>query len=229
MRRLVVALVVLLALAVGADRLAAWAAGRAASQIVAQNAPFAQPPTVSVHGFPFLTQAVGGTYQDVEVAGSDLRLGTLTDGVLDAHFHGVHLPLSNLVHRRVTQLSVDSADGTLTLPYTDLAALSGVQGLTLKRVGGDVVAAAELPVDGRPVPVRGTARVVMSGSTLRLQVDSVTSPSGQLPDGVAGQLAQALSVPITLPQLPYGLHVRSVSATDTGVRVSAAGSNLVLG
>ncbi len=230
MRAAIVSLLVLAVLLVAADRGGAWLAGRAASDAVAQHAPFRERPSVTVHGVPFLTQAVGGTYHDVEVRGGGLVLGSVSGASLDAHLRGVHLPLGSLVHRSVTRLPCDAVDGTVTLPYAELARLSGVPGLVLTGSGDDLGATAALTV-----PVLGTLRVsgaaalaVVDGA-LRLRVTRLQVLGVSVPSGLLATLQDQLNVPIPLPQLPYGLHVDGVRPAANGVQVHGSGSKVVLG
>ena len=94
----VVVLVLLLLLcvsAVVADRMCAGLAERRASEYLSE--PFGRPPTVRVHGTPFLTQALRGRYRDVEVSGDGLRLGEISDATLTAHLYDVDLPPRELL------------------------------------------------------------------------------------------------------------------------------------
>jgi hypothetical protein len=223
-------LAIVAVIVVAADRIAAYAAGRVAGSLIAQRASFAEPPSVSIHGVPFLTQALRGSYQDVEVSGSSLQLGPVRGVVLDAHLRGVGLPLANVVHRDVTQLPISQVDGTVTVPLGAVSALTGISGLTLTGTGGALTVAATEDVDGRAVTVRGTGRVAVVGGQLRLQVDSIdSSDGGSLPSSVRQQLLDRLNVPINLPSLPYRLRVDSVRTTATALVVQASAADVVVG
>ncbi len=69
LRNTIIVLVALLIVLVGIDRLAVfYVQGRIASQIQKQGFP--SKPTVSIKGFPFLTQVVSRSFQDVQAARS---------------------------------------------------------------------------------------------------------------------------------------------------------------
>jgi LmeA-like phospholipid-binding len=231
-RRVVVLLVALLVLAgvlVIGDRVAAAYAQNSASNFLVVHAPFDEKPTVRVRGVPFLTQALRGRYEDVEVSGGGLQLGDISGASLDAHLRGVHLGLGDLVKRDVHQLAIDHVDGNVTLPYSELARLSGVSGLTLASDAGavKVTLGVSVPLIGR-VQLSGTADIVLSGSNIRLKVTKLAAVGVSVPSLLLSQFSQAVQVPIAIPTLPYGLMITSVAAADTGVVVHGAASNVVL-
>jgi hypothetical protein len=226
---LLVTLVVLAGVLVIGDRVAAAFAESQTSKSLVVHAPFDERPKVTVHGFPFLTQAIEGKYDDVEVSGGGLQLGDIHGASLDAHLRGVHLALSDVFHQNVHQLDVDSVDGDVTLPYSELARLANVQGLTLADDQGaiKVTLSSSIPLLGT-VQLTGSAHVTVSGSSLRLQILKLSALGVSIPQAVLSQLSSAIQVPITIPALPYGLRISSVGAADHGVVVHGAGTQVVL-
>src|SRR4249920_296609 len=97
-RRAVIVVAVLAALLVGVDRAACWLAQRGLADAIQRSQGLAAPPEVAIRGFPFLTQAFSGRYQQVDVRVQDLtaRNGVHVDA-LDARLTGVHLPLADAV------------------------------------------------------------------------------------------------------------------------------------
>src|SRR6266487_4063862 len=71
---LTVVFALLLVALVIADRVAVSAADAAVEKRLAEQAPFdaSNKPDVSIRGFPFLTQALSGKYDDIEVSGDSL-------------------------------------------------------------------------------------------------------------------------------------------------------------
>ncbi len=229
--------VVLLVVVAVLDRVGVVVAQNAAESKLAGYAQFGQRPTVRVHGVPFITQAIRGVYRDIEVTSDDLRLGDISNAQLDVHLHGAHVPLSQLVRGRVTRLPVDRIDGTVTLPYAEVAQRSGVPGLTLAPAGGagdaaddTLVVSAPLAVPGFGQTVNATAQATatLSGDALHVSVTRLQVAGVSLPDSVAALLAGRLAVTIPLPELPYGLQVRSITMRPDGIAVSGAGQDVVL-
>ncbi|MCL2780896.1 MAG: DUF2993 domain-containing protein [Actinomycetia bacterium] len=223
-------LIAFVALLVAADRVGVLVAQRAAASKLAGYAQFADRPSVRIHGVPFLTQVIGGKYDDVAVRADAVRVGALGTAKLDVRLHGLRLSASELIHRKVDQLRVDRVTGTVTWPYQQVAAHAGIAGLTLAPVDGGVAVTASVTVPGfGALTVSGSGQFAVVDGSLRLTVRDVRSAtSGALPSALAGQLAGALNATIPLPALPYGLRVAGVTAGPDGLAVSGAGANVLL-
>ena len=79
MRRLVIALLVLIGILVVADFGAAALAESAVSRQMRSQLSLADDPSVRINGFPFLTQAVSGQYSSVDVAAQRISVGQLQE------------------------------------------------------------------------------------------------------------------------------------------------------
>jgi hypothetical protein len=233
--RWLITIVVIAAVLVAADRISASVAGRVAQRDLAKQAAFVQPPTVRVGGFPFLTQAVAGRYDQVEVRDSQVEL----DGVQAADFHatlrGVHLPLAKLFGGKATSLPIDSLDGAVTFTYAELAQLVPVAGLTLTPPGdsnGLVAASATLAIPGlggASLPVSAQARVDYTATGgVHLVLTDVRVAGQTVPSAVVNQLTSLFAAPLKLPALPYGLQIDAVSTGADGVVVTGSAKAVVI-
>jgi hypothetical protein len=225
---LLVVAAVALAGAVALDRSFATRAERTAAQYL--SAPLGHPATVHVHGRPFLTQAVRGRYRDVELLGS-LRFGAIDEAPLVAHLTNVYLSLGELLRRRVRELPCEHIEGRLVLTYRDLAQAAGIPGLELWFEGERLLASAVLPVPGMSQLVRltGEGRFSPTGSgSAWLRIGGVSVAGIGVPQLVLSQLLPRLSVPVPLPQLPYGLRLDAVRPTASGLVVDASAAATVL-
>jgi hypothetical protein len=226
-----IGLLVVVVILVVADRVSAAVAGNVAQRYLAQQAAFESSPSVSIKGFPFLTQAVEGRYGDVEVR-SD---GPVTiDGIaatnVAANLHGVHLPLSSVFGGTVSTLPIDSVNGSVTFSYSQVATLTHISGLAIADQGGQLHVSAEVAIPGLNVTgsVSGTAAVTVTNSMLRLSVSQLSVAGLSVPAGVLQQLATTLAAPIALPALPYGLQVDAVTPQPDGLVVVGSAVNVVL-
>ena len=226
---IVVAVLVILALSVTlADRLCAALAERKASEYL--TAPFGHPPTVRVHGTPFLTQALRGRYRDITVSGGGLQVGEIAGATLDAHLYSVLLPPRDLLGRRARELPCDRVEGRLVLPYGEVARVSRIPGLALTYERNRLVASASLPIPGlgQVARVSGTAGLTVDeGGTVWLRVRGVAVAGISVPSLVISQLLPALTVPIPLPPLPYGLRLDELRPAASGLIVSGAADHVV--
>jgi DUF2993 family protein len=221
-------LLVVLAMAVPVlDRRLAGLGERKAAEFL--SAPFGHPATVRVHGTPFLTQALRGRYGQVEVVGN-VRVGDINGAALVAHLTNVHLPLRELLGGRARELPCEHVEGRLVLPYDELAPLAKIPGLRLAFEGDRLLASASLPVPGISQVARITGEAIVSltpagGVWLRIRGVSVAGIA--LPTLAISQLLPTLNVPISLPQLPYGLRLDDVRPTADGLLVEGSADAVV--
>lgn len=226
----VIVLVVLLAVGLAAalaDRRCAALAERKASAYLSE--PFAHPPTVRVHGTPFLTQALRGRYREVEVSGGGLQVGELAGATLTARLYNALLPLRELLGGRTTCLPCKRVEGRIVLPYGELARLSRIPGLTLSYGKERLVASASLPVPGvgQLAQVSGEASLSLVGGTVWLRVRGLSVAGISLPSLVLKQLMPSLNVPIPLPPLPYGLRLDELEPAASGLLVCGSADDVV--
>jgi hypothetical protein len=225
-----IGLVVLFAvLLIIADRVGAMAVERVAESRLAQNAPFAGSPSVVVHGVPFITQAVRGRYDDIEVSGRLSTLGAISGPALDVHLRGVQLPLGQLVRGDVQEVPVEAAEGTVSIPYSEVARLAEIPGLTLTPNGSrlDASAVVTVPMLGGQVRVTGAAALDLVDGQIRVHISELQAGSVSLPATVLPALSTAATALIPVPDLPYGLRLTSVRPGLAGLLVGGTGRNVV--
>lgn len=209
------------------DRVLAALAERKASEYLSE--PFGHPATVRVHGTPFLTQALRGRYREVEVVGG-LRIGEINGATLVAHLTNAYLPLRELLGRRATELPCERVEGRLVLPYPELARMARIPGLSLAFEGERLLATAALPVPGISQLARISGEAVLSlagGGSVWLRIRGVSVAGIALPSLVLSQLMPTLTVPISLPTLPYGLRLDELRPTANGLVVDGSAEAVV--
>jgi hypothetical protein len=234
MVRALVALLVLAAVLVGADRAAAWFAGNAGAQALETGGQGVTGADVAVHGFPFLTQLAAGSLDEVT--------GTLATGTFGGYeLHDVRFAASDLQPRAPFHAAAARADGVLTY--------ASVRKAVADQVGAEVqVAAADAGADaaggtdgalavtfpttvlGATVDVGATAVPSVAGdSTVALDVRSVSVAGTRLdlddlPGGIGDRL-RTVEVPL---DLPAGVALRSVAVAPDGLRIGLAAQDVDL-
>ncbi|MFJ9781831.1 DUF2993 domain-containing protein [Amycolatopsis sp. NPDC101161] len=124
-RRWVIALVVLVLLLVGADFGAAAYAEHMISQKARTQLQLTDDPSVTIHGFPFLTQALGGDYSHISVSAAGVPVaGKLQDVAVNAELEDVNAPLSDLTNGNTKAITIGKLTGSVTIKAADLARLS---------------------------------------------------------------------------------------------------------
>jgi hypothetical protein len=214
------------------DRIAVSVAQAAVADRLTQQSPFdaGSKPHVSIHGLPFLTQAVAGKYDDIEVSGRPLTIDQVGDIDLDTHMHGVHVPLSKAVGRNVTSLPIDHVDASVVIPYAEVARLTGIPGLSLS--GDNGVLHVSLPVNvpgtASSVPASADAVIHLNGRRVSYAVQQISLAGVPVPPAVTSSVAAQMNGAITLPTLPYRLEVTGVTPTASGVQATARADHIVV-
>lgn len=240
LRSLVIAAAVLIGIAVGVDRLANHVAEGRIAAVLQSDAHLAHKPTVTVHGFPFLTQAVGGRYDRIEVKASDLFDSVVglpstagsTGSVSTVNFEGVHLPLAKALSGKVGEIRVDRVTGSALVSFSDVERAAKLPGLKVSAISGQPDE-ARLTETVTAAGISGTAdvvaRVSVVGNTLKLEAVSVSLPAGvSVPAAVLADIRSHAGFAISVPGLPHGVRLTGVAVGANGVAVTIRADNIVL-
>ena len=188
-RRVLATLIVLVGLLIGLDYAAAAAAESVVSREMRQQLNLADDPSVRFNNFPFLAQAIAGTYKSVDVTADHLTVGPLRDVQLRTQLRGVRAPLSELLGGART-LSVREAEGTVRVGAPDLEKLVQARIAT----SGLPLTVDKLYIDG--MDAAGLERAVEEDgadpAVLRIDPPTAARIGGTL--DVAGQLKTPVTV-----------------------------------
>ena len=211
-----ITLLVIVLVLVGGDRAAkAYAEDQMASQVQSSLA-LSGKPNVTIQGFPFLTQVAARTFNTVDVNASNETAGPggqLEIASLTATLHGMHIHGTN-------SATVDQFTASALVTFTALAHAGGIpQGITLTSDGGNQIKAT---VDILGFSSDATAKVTQVGDD---KINVKITDFGGVPADVLGSLTDFT---FSIPKLPAGVKIQSVSVTQQGVRITATGENTTL-
>jgi len=215
-----ITLIVIIVVLVGGDRAAkAITENQMASQ-VQSSLGLSGKPDVTIQGFPFLTQLAARDFRTVDVNASNETItassagsGLLKIASLTATLHGMHIHGTN-------SATIDQFNASALITFTALAEVGGIpQGITLS-AGGPNQIKAEISLG--PLSDSAVAQVTQTGSN---QIDVKVIDAGGIPLDVLGNLA---NFTITIPKLPAGVKIQSISVTQQGLQITAAGQNTTL-
>ena len=214
--------IVILLLLVTSDRVAnAYAENQMASQ-VQSSLGLSGKPDVTIQGFPFWTQLIAKDFKTVDITASNETInnpnaggGALEIASLNATLHGLHFQGFNS-----NSATVDQFNASALVTFTALANVGGIpQGITLSSGGGNTVKAA---ISLGPLSATAEAQVTQTGpNTINVKV---TNAAG-IPLDLLGNLA---NFNFSIPKLPAGVSIQSVSVTQQGVMVTISGTNTTL-
>ena len=228
MKALVVVLVLLLGLALVADRVAVGIAEDRVAEELATQGGLRGAPDVDITGFPFLTQALAGRYDDVRISLSADQLGQPEGTRADVALRGVRVPLPSVLSGSVQQVPIDRVDGTATLSYDLLAAQLGGD-TALRREGDGLRITRTVELLGQTIPLTAAGTVGLDGNDLIIDVAEATGAGVDVPRFLVDQVADLLDLRYTVPALPFGLRLTSVTPADDGVVVRVEATDTVVG
>lgn len=228
MKGLLITLVVLLGLAVVADRVAVGFAEDQVAEQMASKGGLAGTPSVDIAGFPFLTQAFAGNYEDVRISLTAHDLGQPAGTRADVRLHGVHVPLKSVLSGSVSEVPVDRIDGTATLSYALLAAQLGGD-TTLRPEGDGLRITKTVEALGQTIPLTAVGTVSLDGNQLVVDVEQAAGAGVDLPDFLVSRVSDLLDLRYDVPALPFGLQLTDVAPAEDGVDVRVEAQDAVLG
>ena len=227
MKALGAVLVLVLGLAFVADRVAVGIAEDSVGQELAARGGLQAAPGVDITGFPFLTQAVAGRYDDVRLSLSAGQLGQPEGTRADVSLRGVGVPLADVLSGSVQQIPVDRIEGTATVSYPLLAAQLGPD-TTLRPEGDQLRITRTVELLGQQVPLTAAGRVVVDGDELVVDVGSAEGAGLELPGFLVERAGDLLDLRYPVPALPFGLRLTGVSPGADGVVLTLAAENTVV-
>ncbi|MFN2494625.1 MAG: DUF2993 domain-containing protein [Pseudonocardiaceae bacterium] len=239
MRKLVIAVLVLIGLGVLADFSAAAAAEYQVATQMREQFGLAADPSVRINGFPFFTQALSGSYSAIDMRAAGLSVGPLRDIAVEATMHDVNAPLSEVTSGDLRSVRAAEVDGRVRIWDRDIGRAIGIEDLRLQPASDEeiekLLPAGSLP-DRSPTDDREAVRMVAStdlagerteiigiglieltGSRLRITIMDVRLARDEvgevnLPRQIRQMLIQALSTEVEPGGLPFAV-------TATRVRV----------
>ncbi|MEV4616210.1 DUF2993 domain-containing protein [Kitasatospora sp. NPDC049258] len=216
--KLTIGLGVLAGLLVGADRVAVGVAEDEAADQLVSSGRLSSRPSVSIDGFPFLTQAISGEFDGVRLSAGDVQV---SDGRQQVAVHSFKADLSGVtVGGSYRSATVRSAKGSGLISYPDAAKLvQGADRLVFSYGGPGKVKASLAGIS------IGEGKVHSEGNTVIADGFQLTGMAAALNGRVKDLLAPRS---FTLSNLPAGLGLAGVTPEPDGLLLDFRGSDVRL-
>lgn len=194
------------------DQVARGYAQNRIAQQLQSSSDMSTKPSVTIEGFPFLTQVASHDIRTIEISASNVPAGKIDIATVKATATGVR-PNSNF-----SAASIDHISGTALITFDSLVNATGAQGVTISPNPAGGPDSATVGVG----PLTATAQVMQTGpSQITVKMQSL--------GGIASSLIGSLpDYTFTVPKLPAGLQINGVRVTSQGVVIKVAAQNTTL-
>ncbi|GGM73336.1 hypothetical protein GCM10012275_49960 [Longimycelium tulufanense] len=255
MRKLIVALVVLIGLLVAADfGLAAFAEYKV-SKSIREQLKLNEDPDVRFNGFPFITQALAGDYREIEIHASRVPLNNdFRDlGLVLRLFH-TKATLSDIASGKAKP-TVERLEGELHIRANDLGRILEVPDLKIEQVpasSGDGAApdpavakdkrqarvklTGTKSIAGAKVEAAVTGLVVLQDTGIEITPQKIElDPSGtgvgvvRVPEAVQQQLLKEFEIKIEPGSLPFTVKPTEIEVQGGTFVIRGEATNVTLG
>jgi hypothetical protein len=223
---LLVLLFVLIIVVIAADRVGvAVAQDQIAKQVAAQN-DLPSKPDVKIHGIPFLTQAIGGNYQRI-----DVRIGQLTrQGVtledVQVELSDVKAPLRDVINGDASNVVAGTATASAIVPYEAVRRRAPAAVRSISDSGSNLQVRGNMSVLGFNGDVTIVAAVRATGRGVAVTPQSVRTGGG--PAVPLALLRDRFTFTVPVRDLPLGSRISRVEVTPDGLRIAATADDVKL-
>jgi LmeA-like phospholipid-binding len=228
MRKLLIAVVVLLLLGAAADFVAARVFEDRVTEALQREYDLGRRPVVQVRDVPFLPHLLTGRFSTIDVAATDASAKGINAAQLQLTLHGVEVPREVLLGEP-GRITVERADGTIELTEAE------VNRLLADRLRGGALAIEEDGVEVRTqVPFLGQTLDALVAGRLGARDGEVTftaeevrlGDQGVLDPGQADLLASRFTFQVPLPDLPAGVRLERVETRPGTVVLSGRAASV---
>ena len=227
MRKVLLVLLVLVAAGlVAADRIGVRVAEDKIGEQVAAQYNLQERPDVTIHGIPFLTQAVGGEYKHIEVGIGDWTQQGVTVTGVKVDMRGVDAPLSEVTKGSAADVTARTATASAVVPYDVIQKRAPKE---VKRIGpkGDDLS-VDLTGNVLGVQLTGTAVVQVKPTAKGIAISPVSVGSNGAAQIPLALVRSQLTWTVPVSDLPVGSRISQIQPTPDGLRVAATAENVRL-
>jgi hypothetical protein len=230
MRKLLIAVVVLLLLGAAADFAAARVFEDRVTEALQREYDLGRRPVVQVRDVPFLPHLATGRFSTIDLAATDATARGINAAQLKLTLHVVRVPRDVLLGEP-GRITVDRADGTIELTEAEVNRLLAdrLQGGTLAIKEDGVELRVKVPLLGQTLEARVTGelgardgRVTFTPAEIRL------GEQGRIDPSTEDLLASQFTFEVPLPELPAGVRLERVDTRPGTVVLSGRAAGVLV-
>lgn len=222
----VISVLAVLALLIAGDRVANAVAQNAIASRLQTELGTAAKPEVDIGGFPFVTQAIGGSFASVHVTADDATVESGDTTIAIAHLDATLTGIT--ATDRYQNIVADQGEATALVDWASVSALAGQQVSfdSDDRMRMDFsVPIGRLSIDGY---LTGRPELNVADQTVTIADPDVEVASVEVPQAVVDAVSRIVLRPFPIQNLPYDIRVTGLVVQPDGVSLSGTGQNIPL-
>lgn len=223
-RKLVLLVVLLVAVALGASVVLESFAESQLSTGVARTLRLGSRPSVEIDAFPIILRVLQGRIPRIVIDAHNVTIQKLEVEELAIELMGVHANLDVLIRSNQFDLSVERGTGTATVSEDATNAYLKDQGETAHvtfRPDGSVFVRADRVIGGTSHRFEATGTLSVAARTLTFKPTKVTMDGGTPPPGLAAVARRETTLSVQIPKLPGNILPSKVVVSDGQVSLIA--------
>ena len=220
----VISVLAVLAVLIAGDRVANAVAQNTLAGQLQSELSTPTKPEVSIGGFPFVTQVLGGSFSSVRVTADD---ATITEGPSTVAIARLDATLTGITATdRYQNIVADRGEATALVDWTGISTLAGQQ-VSYEaddRMRIDFsVPIGRLSIDGF---ITGRPQLDVDAQTITVENPQVSVASVDVPQAVVDAVSRLVLQPFPIQDLPYDISVTGLTVQPDGVLLSGTGQDI---
>ena len=222
----VITVLAVLTILVAGDRVANAVAQNVLATQLQSELSTPDKPDVRIGGFPFVTQALGGTFSSVTVTAEN---ATVTDGETSVAVAQLDASISDITTTdRYATIVAGQGEATAVVDWSSVSAVAGQE---LGYVADDrmridfSVPIGRLSIEGY---VTGRPQLDVEAQTITVADPQVSVASVDVPQAVVNAVSRLVLQPYPIEDLPYDIEVTDLTVQPDGISLTGTGSDIPL-
>ncbi|GAA3712301.1 hypothetical protein GCM10022204_34000 [Microlunatus aurantiacus] len=220
----VISVLAVLAVLIAGDRVANAVAENTLATQLQSELSTPTKPEVTIGGFPFVTQVLGGSFSSVRVTATDATVQGETAAVAVSHLDATLTDITTA--DRFQTIVAGRGDATALVDWGGVSSLAGQQ---VSYVADDrmridfSVPIGRLSIDGF---LTGRPQLDVDAQTITVADPQVSVASVDVPQAVVDAVSRIVLRPFPIENLPYDISVTGLTVQPDGVLLSGTGEDI---
>lgn len=222
----VISVLAVLAVLIAGDRVANAVAQNTIAGALQSELSTADKPAVHLGGFPFVTQALGGSFSSINVTADNATVSSGDTTVTIAHLDATLTSIT--ATDRYQNIVAGRGEASALLDWTSV---SGLVGQRMSYEADDrmrmdfTVPIGQLNIEGH---LTGRLQLDAAQQTITITDPQVSVASIDVPQSVVEAVSRIVLRPYTLSDLPYDIELTGLTSQPDGVLLQGTGQNIPL-